>query len=155
MNVFALDVSVEKCAQYHYDAHIEKSLYNYGRILSLVCKFRGIQCAGHEDIDVANPHVRWANRSLDNWLWLAGVSGHLNEEWKYRFDKKLNHPFYNIINALATPSLVSIGLTLFPQSVGAFQDKYPVKAYRRYYKHTKRHLANWTKRETPEWWEEV
>ncbi len=76
----------------------------------------------------------------------------LNEEYKYRFNRKGNHKSYEVILSLAIPPIVDQGLTERPQVFpDEFKQEDPVNAYRQYYKMRKHHIRHWTKRDIPDW----
>jgi hypothetical protein len=153
MNIFVLDNDITKCAQAHTDKHVVKMILESAQILCTVLHNTGIQ-APYKKTHVNHPCTIWANESVDNWLWLKCFALALNEEYKYRYDKVVDHKSAIVIKNLPTPNLPSKGMTEFakamPDNIKIISD--PVEAYRQYYMQEKRHIAKWTKREKPSWW---
>lgn len=85
----------------------------------------------------------------------AGTGLGLNEEYKFRFDKKSDHKSAIIAQELPHPPIENHGLTEFAQAMPD-QYKHPgdaVAAYRQFYLGEKAHFTTWTKRPIPEWFE--
>jgi len=152
MNIFLLDTDIKKCAKYHCDKHVIKMLLEGVQILCTVCSRNGIKVpyrATHHQ----HPCVLWAGESIQNWRWLKRLVIALNEEYKYRYHKKINHKSFTVATGLLEPRLANIGLTEFyqamPQEFHVLGD--PVTAYRRYYICSKKSIAKWTNRRVPRW----
>ena len=100
-----------------------------------------------------HPCVIWAGESLENWLWLKGLTAELNTEYQYRFNKKQAHQSFIVSQAILLPSLPSVGITERPL---VMPDEYkiigqPIDSYRRLYACGKKHLLKYTKRSQPFW----
>lgn len=155
MNIFILDHDLTKCAQYHTNKHVVKMLVEYTQLLSTTCRIVGIN-AGYKLTHANHPCAKWTRESLSNWLWLRKLVAELNEEWKWRYTHLRNHKSYDMAMSLPyaklIPKLPNIGLTPFPQAVPSdCKHEDPIVAYRNYYKKYKQHLAQWTKRTMPKW----
>lgn len=151
MNIFYLDSDINKCARFHCDKHVIKMILESAQILSTVLWMNHIK-APYKATHLNHPCVLWANESLSNWLWLKKLAEALNNEYKYRFNKELNHKSYDVILNLEIPPIIDRGLTERPQVLpDEFKQEDPVKAYRLYYKMRKQSFAHWTKRKTPNW----
>lgn len=75
----------------------------------------------------------------------------LNEEYKRRFNNSEDHKSAKVIRDLPMPDLPEKGLTEPAQAMpDECKSESPVKAYRKYYRREKRHLAEWTGREAPD-----
>lgn len=156
MNIFALDEYPKTAARWHVDKHIVKMILESAQILCTVNYANGLSTpynATHKN----HPCVKWAGASLHNWVWLKQLAKYLNDEFRYRFNKDVNHKSWDVIESLEIPNLPKIGLTPFYQ---AMPEEYkivsnPVGAYRMYYKYGKDHLHKWTKRKPPKWLEEI
>lgn len=149
------------CAKYHFDKHISKLLLESVQMLSTAVwcvdplvaedlyKFGGIYQPTH----INHPSNKWSRQSLANFLWLRNLVLHLNEEKKYRFNSG-NHKAMEIIIGLPFPSIKNIKFTDPPQCMPEhLKCEDTVTAYRNYYiSEDKNHMAKWTKREAPEWW---
>lgn len=153
MNIFVLDNNIKKCVQYHTDKHIIKMILESAQMLCTVLHTTGVD-APYKKTHVKHPCTIWATESLENWLWLKEFTLALNEEYKFRYNKDVDHKSATVAMGLPTPKLPSKGLTTFakamPDELKRIKD--PVEAYRKYYMQEKRHIAQWTNRPKPEWW---
>lgn len=153
MNIFMLDYDMELNAQYHCDKHVVKMILESAQILSTVVRKSGLDY-GYKATHIHHPCVKWAEESLDNWLYLRNFVDILHNEWKYRYKhpKTKTHKSFDVVKSLPIPKIESKGLTPFAQ---AMPDKYKnedaVIAYRNYYKNEKSHLFSWKNREIPSW----
>jgi len=151
MNIFYLDPCVKKCAEYHCDKHVVKMILESVQMLSTVIRGSGID-AGYKATHAKHPCTLWAGQSLSNYKWLLLLTKYLNKEYKYRYDKSVNHKSYDLALTLPTPDILDIGLTKHAQ---AMPDQYksddPLTSYRDYYTFEKSNLHKWTKREIPVW----
>ena len=102
---------------------------------------------------INHPCNKWVRESSSNFIWLKQLVIHLNEEKKIRFNSG-NHKSYEIVMQLpvindnknfTTPALAITNKALHCDD--------PVLAYRNYYMSDKRHMAKWTNRKIPYWWE--
>ena len=151
MNIFYLDYDINKCARFHTDKHVIKMILESAQILCSVLWLHHIE-APYKPTHLNHPCVLWVNQSLSNWYWLKDLAGALNEEYRYRFNHTRNHKSYDVILSLEVPPLIDLGLTERPQVMpDQFKQLDPVRAYRQYYKISKYHLAQWTKRDIPDW----
>lgn len=154
MNIFILDNDIKKCARYHVDKHINKMILESAQILCTVLHTTGMD-APYRKTHVNHPCTKWARESLDNWLWLKDLALELNKEFKFRYGKSVDHKSATVIMSLPTPKLPSKGMTPFakamPDRLQLIEN--PVEAYRQYYIEEKNHIAVWTKRTQPDWWE--
>jgi len=152
MNIFILDTNIKKCAEYHNDKHVVKMILESAQILSTVCRQNGIN-EGYKITHKNHPCTKWAGQSLSNWRWLKQLALELNEEFKYRFNHSEDHKSSKVICSLPEPKIPDRGLTNFVQAMpDDCKMKNPVKAYRRYYKNYKQHLASWKNRRKPKWY---
>jgi hypothetical protein len=151
MNIFILDKDLKKSAQYHCDRHVVKMILEHAQMMSTAVRLSGID-AGYKITHKNHPCAKWVRESLSNFNWLYDATFYLNLEYRYRFNHKVNHKSFDLIDSLPQPNIDDIGLTPFAQ---AMPDKYKnenaVIAYRRYYVFEKSHLFSWAKRPVPEW----
>lgn len=154
MNIFVLDHDIAKCAQYHCDQHAVKMILESVQILCTALNNKGFD-APYKSTHVKHPCVIWVESSYDNFKWLAKLAFALNEEYKYRYDKKQDHKSIAVLKTIQHKKFEfeSLGLTPFPQ---AMPDKYkvandPIAAYRNFYIGDKMRFAKWTKRDIPDW----
>jgi hypothetical protein len=152
MNIFVLDIDIKNCARYHCDRHVAKMLLEGVQILCTVCDKFGIK-APYRATHYKHPCVLWAGESIQNWHWLKKLVTALNEEYKYRYRKRVDHKSFTIVTRLLEPNLPNLGLTEFcqvmPQEFRILGD--PVRAYRDYYIYSKKTIAKWTRRRDPRW----
>jgi hypothetical protein len=59
----------------------------------------------------------WTGASLGNWKWLRTLALCLNEEFKYRYDRKKDHSSAVVIRQLPLPPVEDQGLTEFAQTM--------------------------------------
>ena len=151
MNIFVLDKEVEKCAEYHCDKHVIKMILESAQMLSAVVRLNGHDI-GYKLTHKNHPCTIWARESLSNYNWLVRLTSLLNYEYRYRYDKDINHKSYDLVKTLPIPDLPDIGLTPFAQAMPEqYKNKNAVKAYRDYYINEKSSFLTWTKRKKPKW----
>lgn len=151
MNIFILDKDHAKNAEYHNDKHVVKMILEYAQLLSGAVRISGID-SGYKLTHQNHPCAIWARESLSNWMWLKSLSKALNQEYKFRYSKQINHKSYDKIESLPIPNIKDIGLTEFrlamPNDVKVSD---AVLSYRNYYRNYKQHIATWKNRNRPEW----
>lgn len=152
MNIFYLDQDHATNASYHVDSHVIKMVVEYAQLLSNGVRSTGIN-AGYLPTHKNHPCTLWVCESLSNWLWLRDLCKALNEEYRYRYDKLVNHRSYDVVKELPIPDMADIGLTTFRLAMpdDAKVDD-PIQSYRNCYTMHKRHLAKWKKRPVPHWY---
>lgn len=152
MNIFYLDHDVDRCARYHFDRHVTKMIVEYTQILSSVFYFTGESDLAPYKLTHANhPCCKWARTSLSNWKWLRSLALSLCKEYTYRYGKI--HKCEKILNNMKTPNLTDRGFT---EIICVMDDIYiigtdAIENYRNLYRHGKKHLIGYKKREPPEW----
>ena len=121
------------------------------QILSTVLRLNGIDY-GYKTTHATHPCILWTGKSLSNWKWLQKLSNALNKEYRFRFEKKIDHKSYDLIESMPFPEIPDVGLTSFAE---VMPEKYrhinPVIAYRNYYIGEKGRILIWTKRPNPFW----
>lgn len=152
MNIFYLDRDHATNASYYVDRHIVKMITEHAQLLSTAVREFGID-AGYKTTHKNHPSAIWARESLDNWCWLRDLTEAMNAEYRFRYGRDYNHKSYDKIMELPVPPIPSIGITKFrlamPDDVKV-ED--PIESYRNYYVKYKSHIAQWKKRQTPEWY---
>ena len=162
MNIFYLDKDINKAAEYHNDKHCVKMILEYAQLL----------CTAHWELDVSNtvmnnplglykathknhPSAIWVRESKANYEYLYKLFNALCNEYTHRYDK-IHLTYKKLHNVLATPPQ-NIPDKEFTQPTPAMPDDVKnsdsLKAYRDYYKKYKNHIAVWTKRDTPSWYQ--
>lgn len=155
MNIFYLHNNPETCAKYHNNKHCVKMILETAQILSTAHWMNGSR-APYKQTHINHPCCKWAQKSRQNYLWLANLGLELCKEYSYRYGKV--HKTQQHLQWLAknVPNIANNGFVQPPQCMD-IEYKVPgnsVQAYRNYYIHGKRHLANWKKRHKPRWYVE-
>jgi hypothetical protein len=178
MNIFYLDHDVTKCAEMHNDKHTVKMILEYAQLLSTAHRvIDGVELKGLTDsgrkkkfwslgdsrdytlykaTHINHPSAVWSRQSSENYTWLHNMLVALCKEYTYRYGKIHKVERDGLLAQLARlPD--SIPSALFTQPTPAMPDAVKVKgdsiaSYRNYYITNKTHLANWKKRQTPEWY---
>ncbi len=152
MNIFVLDRDIRRCARHHADQHVVKMILEGAQMLCTVLHQAGMD-APYKPTHMKHPCTLWAGRSLANWVWLKKLTLQLNEEFRFRYDKSMDHRSATVVRSLPPPRIPDLGPTEFAQ---AMPQRYqvpgnPVQAYRNFYVGEKRFFATWTKRRPPRW----
>jgi len=153
MNFFYLDKDPVACANSMVDRHVVKMILEHCQMLSTVQHLNGID-ALYKPTHANHPCTIWARQSIQNYDLLIEYTKNIIEEYNYRYNKQ--HACISVLYFCESvkPNLPDIGLTKIAL---AMPDKYksddPVQSYREYYKNEKRHIAVWSKRNKPDWWE--
>ena len=156
MNIFVLDKNIEKCAQFHCDQHVIKMILESAQILCTTLNKLGFDTP-YKTTHEKHPCVLWTGKSYSNFIWLSNLAYALNEEYKYRYKKNIDHRSINVIQQIQKSKYSDSGLTEFVQ---AMPDKYqvphdPVTAYRNFYNYDKSKFATWTRRQEPYWFKRL
>lgn len=153
MNIFILDSDIRTCAQYHCDQHVVKMILESVQILCTALNKKGFE-APYKSTHIKHPSVLWVEASYDNFVWLKDLTIELNREYRFRYDKDVDHKSILALSEIQEHRFPSVGLTPFPQ---AMPDIYKVKgnsvlAYRHFYLGDKAKFSKWTKRNPPDWY---
>lgn len=159
MNIFILDTDVTNCAQYHNDRHCVKMILETAQLLSTAHHEMGSSIAHklYRKTHVNHPCSKWIRESKENYEWGYRLFIELCTEYTYRYGK-VHKTFTEKAIALENvPDLPNVKMTPFTQCIpnDCKVVENAVKAYRNYYKMYKQHIAKWTKREIPYWWNEI
>ena len=102
---------------------------------------------------VNHPCTKWVRSSIRNYEWLLALTGALNDEYRYRYDKKTNHKSFDVIKKLPLPDLPDNGLTRWARAmpIECKVENNVIESYRNYYKMKKRRILKYTKRNIPIW----
>lgn len=154
MNVFVLDMNLQRCAEYHTDKHVVKMLTETAQLLSSTYYSTNEETIAPYKLSHYNhPWAIWARASLNNWNWLSCFGLYLYEEYKYRYGNK-HHGGGDIICYMVQfpPSLSLSTLTPMPLCMPEeCKHTNVVESYRTYYNEYKSHLFKWTGRKVPYW----
>ena len=156
MNIFVLDLNVEKCARYHCDQHVVKMILESAQIACTALNSKGFKTP-YKSTHVKHPCVLWARESFANLQWLMKLARALNREYRYRYRTCEDHRSLAVVDQIQGMKFESTGLSDFPQ---AMPEQYkvpgdPVQAYRNFYVGEKLRFARWTRRKRPAWIEGI
>jgi hypothetical protein len=176
MNIFYLSNDTKACAEMHNDKHTVKMILEYAQLLSTAHRVLdgtpGISLSdsgrkrqtftlsdGRDSIlytatHVNHPSAIWVRQSHANYVWLYRMFCSLMDEYTYRYGK------IHACNQLAD----TLSYRPFNLPKGEFTEPTPampediripgdsIASYRNYYIKSKSHLANWKKRNVPDWY---
>jgi hypothetical protein len=108
---------------------------------------------------INHPCTKWCMTSIANYRWLYEHGCELMSEYTFRYNKTHAMERLYKLFLIAEPGYLHInGMMNFTPFAQAMPDKYKDKdavvAYRNYYIGDKARLAQWTKRNPPEWYSE-
>lgn len=160
MNIFVLDNDVKLSASYYMDTHVNKILLECAQILCTSLFKNGKEDTPYKPTHMNHPWILYASSSTLAFCWVLEHAKALCVEYEYRFNKR--HKSTDIIEFADNIYLYC----KFPQRLKrrplcvSDDCKIPhlgtvntVESYREYYRKYKRHLAKWTKRDIPHWYE--
>ncbi len=154
MNIFVLDFDPQKAAMYHNDKHVVKMIVETAQLLCSVHHMTSDKTdIPYKLISKNHPCAKWARKSRENYLWLLELGLYLCKEYEHRYGK-----VHKSLSCLAwcvsnRPNLPSLGITSFALAMPEeHMTDNAIFSYRLYYLKDKNHLANWTKREKPDWY---
>ena len=157
MNIFFLDKSPEKSAEFLCDKHIPKMLLESCQMLSTALRQNGYEDDYlYKSAYPNHPMTKWVGDTRDNFIWAFRNADEISREYSKRFGKI--HKSVNILNTITDNEMQNKipdkSFTEPPQCMpDEYKDKDYVTAYRRYYNTDKKYFAKWEKgRSCPEWW---
>lgn len=182
MNIFYLDNDVYKCAEMHNDKHCVKMILEYAQLLSTAHRVLdgtvtvglsktgrkqtryvlsgNLESALYSATHINHPSAVWVRKSFENYVWLCNLLIALCEEYTYRYGKihKVERDGLCYILLKNTPK--NIQRSGFTEPTPAMPDEVKVPgnslaSYRNYYNKNKTHLANWKKRNVPNWYGQI
>lgn len=166
MNIFWLDYDIRTCAAQHCDKHVVKMIVEMAQITCTALHINGIDrkylpyrpCFAH------HPSTQWAAASYENFQHTLHLALALCDEYTHRYGK--NHKTRQVLvtcsllaSDVAWPSVAlttfarAIKKDLFPDLLDLDKFPCPVDAYREYYMRDKQHIAKWTSRPVPHWFQ--
>ena len=178
MNIFYLDHDVTKCAEMHNDKHVVKMILEYAQLLSTAHRvLDGVELSGLSDsgrkkkfwtlgdsrdytlykaTHINHPSAVWVRKSVQNYMWLAEMLEVLCGEYTYRYGKVHKVERDGLMQLLKNEFPKNLPIAPFTEPTPAMPDDVKIigdsiKSYRNYYINNKAHLANWKKRQVPEW----
>jgi hypothetical protein len=113
-----------------------------------------------------HPSAVWVRQSVHNYMWLAELLEECCKEYTHRYEKVHKVERDGLMQALKNQFPTNIPDASFTQPTPAMPedvkvlreihtDRYEIDSlasYRNYYIQNKTHLANWKKRDVPEWY---
>jgi len=161
MNIFILDLDVDKCAEYHCDKHSVKMILETAQILSTALHSLGVPNNGYKPTHINHPCCVWA-RDLNNWVYLRSLGFALGREYERRYGRI--HKSIEVISSLPIPIEMTVAPPKrFALAMPVMYHEYKkvskhtyeldaVKSYRAYYQ-SKQSLFSmrWTGRNMPSW----
>lgn len=162
MNIFVLDLSPKKAAQYHNDKHVVKMILESAQMLMSSYHLHPSNPYAVKDSNCYklthqnHPCTKWVNTSIENWCWLFDLVTFLNEEYKERFNHDEDHLSYRklcyMINTYDFPAVGPGPLTPFALAMpDEYKSEDAVNSYKIYYICDKQHIAEW-KNGAPDWY---
>ena len=147
MNIFVLDENPYLAARYHCDKHTPRMILESAQMLSTAVG------AGYKPTHKNHPCTLWVSKSKQNAEWLIALADGLNDEYRKRYARSVDHKSMEVIKEIAwlSEALPDIGRAPFAQAMpDEYKDPDAVEAYRNYYREEKK-FATW-RSETPFWW---
>lgn len=160
MNIFYLDHCPKKAAQAHVDKHVVKMVLEYAQLLSTTHRILDKQ---PQDSDIIyakthenHPSAVWARHSGLAYDWLYELFCETSAEYTYRY-RKQHLTYTKLKDALKKKPIGLPNIKIWIPPTPAMPDEYKVKgnviqSYRNYYRDGKLHLATWSRRSQPEWY---
>ena len=155
MNIFVLDDDPKVCAMSHCDKHVVKMILETAQMICTTHHMLPNKDISY-DIPYKQTHAnhpcnRWLRDSVENYNWLINFITHLNDEYKYRYDKDVNHKSFDVVKDLPVPDLPNVPRTRFARAMPdeCKIDDDVVKSYRNYYVTHKKDFLNFKKRDPP------
>jgi hypothetical protein len=152
MNIFVLDYSPVKAAQFQCDKHVVKMPLESAQIL---CSAFEPGIAPYKRTHYNHPCSVWARRSQKNYIWLIEHGLALCEEYTYRYER--SHKSKEVL-LWCQKNMKKLNFEFEGKSkfTLCFDEKYKignaVESYRLYYKVEKKQIAKWAKRRSkPSW----
>ena len=164
VNIFILDRQPDIAAQYYNDFHVRKIILESVEMMGYAYTpgtFSPLPNLHEHRRHFNHPMSLFVRRSKQNFDWTLQHAQALCREFTFRNKIGKIHAYQSKIDWIAAnlplENLSNSGLTDWPRCFGQVKETVGetndiVYDYRRYYVIGKRHLAKWTKRETPFWW---
>ena len=162
MNIFYLHNNPRDCAIMHLDKHCVKMILEYSQLLSTAHRvLDGDDYADahgfYKKTHMNHPSAVWVRKSADNYAWLVQLLSFLCIEYTYRYgkihkvqDTRLMHKLFLIPNNIGTEPFTE-PTPAMPDDCKIINDS--IASYRKYYQLYKAHIAKWTDRDIPYWFD--
>ena len=147
----------KRCGALHVDKHVVNMILESAQ---MICTTQHLH--PNQDLIYDNPYkksfvnhpcTRWVRSSIRNYEWLLALTDALNNEYRYRYDKKVNHKSFDVVKNLPLPDLPDNGLTRWARAmpIECKIGNNVIQSYRNYYKMKKKRILKYTKRNIPIW----
>lgn len=154
MNIFILSEVPEENAPLYCNKHVVKMILETTQLINnaLIAvdqNYVPVYKQSHKN----HPCSLWAAKSKENFDWLMRLGLSLCKEYTYRYDKihKCQSILEKLSNSNSINLLPKIGLQEFclcmPEE---YKVKDAVKSYQNYYRGAKKEMAQWKRREVPD-----
>jgi hypothetical protein len=179
MNIFYLNQNVEECARMHVDRHVTKMIVEYAQLLSTAHRVLdgnvtvGLSDSGRKRTTyvldsplngilyaathINHPSAIWCRKGVVQYRWLHNLLIELCKEYTHRYGKihkvereGLLWQLEQIPRSIHTDVFWCEPTPAMPEDIRIPGDS--LASYRNYYIKSKSHLANWKKRNVPEWY---
>jgi|TARA_R110002126_G_C10487833_1_gene502816 hypothetical protein len=146
----------------HLDKHCVKMILEYSQLLSTAHRvLDGDDYADahgfYKKTHMNHPSAVWVRKSADNYAWLVQLLSFLCIEYTYRYgkihkvqDTRLMHKLFLIPNNIGTEPFTE-PTPAMPDDCKIINDS--IASYRKYYQLYKAHIAKWTDRNMPYWFD--
>ena len=162
MNIFYLHNNPRKCAIMHLDKHCVKMILEYAQLLSTAHRvLDGDDYANarkfYKKTHMNHPSAIWVRKSYENYMWLHNLLTFLCIEYTYRYAKIHKVQRSGLLDELyAVPE--NIGTYSFTEPTPAMPvdckiENDSIASYQKYYQLYKAHIAKWTVRDIPAWFD--
>jgi hypothetical protein len=163
MNIFVLDNNPIHCARYHCDKHVVKMILESAQMICTTHatnKNKNLNYTiPYKPTHMNHPCTKWVRDSLGNYLWLMELTKALNDEYRYRYNKDVDHKSWSAIKDLPLPNINNIGRTSWARAMPieckidntGQRDTDVIESYRNYYSTHKKDILFYTKRDQPSW----
>lgn len=152
MNIFYLDSSPKKCAQYHNDKHVVKMIVETAQLLCGAHWATNSQ-APYLAMNVNHPCGIWVRANIGNYNWLCKLGRELCMEYTRRYGKF--HKTSKVITwCCDNPPAIPDGKFFEPPLAMPDECKIGTSAilsYRNYYIKEKSSFSTWKTRRIPSW----
>lgn len=160
MNIFAIDNDPVQSAKWQVNKHVTKMLLEHCQMLCTAYHLQGID-APYKKTHENHPSSKWIRSSYDNFLWAIEHAYATAREYTDRYGKR--HKSEDVLDwceenswrlgfdsTNLQPFAIAIKEDMICRSLPEFDKSDPVKCYRLYYIHDKKHIHQW-KQNKPEW----
>lgn len=153
MNIFVFDREPAICAQHHSDSHVVKMILETAQLLSSAHWMTG-GTAPYKLTHKNHPCSVWTRECIENYNWLLSLGFELCKEYTLRYNRV--HKSQEVLEVLSqtVPNITRYGeMTEFPKVVSEnCVQNTVIESYRTYFCKEKKHLAEWTNRYIPFWY---